>query len=417
VLVRNKGWFRVRLFAFALVIAVTGVAPDETLGTDAGPNPARSESGGAAGEPSPHRAVDTALKRLLRHPTAVPMRGLVYDGLKRRNRARNGCADAFAAELVDGSSLCTHGPDAAPEGVDVRERRRTRDLMVATSTADSSLPCYGDGVSGPRVQAVFARAQDVADRSSSVVPMITSWAARADAAFNASAAQTGGTRHVRWVTKPGCVLDVMTVVVSPSGDDTLTSLINELKVQGLNRTDRKYLVWTDATRYCGISEIKSDDTPSASNVHNFGPMFGRIDSACWGDAYSTEAHELMHMLGGIQLSAPHSSGAWHCTDESDRMCNPDEGGRSLSFPCSSANEPLFDCGNDDYFSTAPAPGSYLAAHWNAANNVFLSPHQPDGWCSGDAAAQSTQRKRRRGRRRGVRISPQPIPIPAPSCVS
>ncbi len=81
----------------------------------------------------------------------------------------------------------------------------------------------------------------------------------------------------------------------------------------------------------------------------------------------------MHNIGGVQLSAPNTSGGFHCTDEYDVMCYSD----SPYFPpmeyvCTNpSRDRLFDCNHDDYFHTNPLPGSYLATKWNAANSVFL----------------------------------------------
>ena len=82
----------------------------------------------------------------------------------------------------------------------------------------------------------------------------------------------------------------------------------------------------------------------------------------------------MHNLGGVQGSAPHASGGFHCTDEYDRMCYSDSPlyptMASVCVP-SQSNDRLLDCNHDDYFHTNPTPGSYLASHWNSAASQYL----------------------------------------------
>jgi hypothetical protein len=130
---------------------------------------------------------------------------------------------------------------------------------------------------------------------------------------------------------------------------------------------------------------------------------------------SVEAHELMHNLGGIQLSAPHSSGGWHCVDENDRMCLAESTSSvPLSYPCPTLHETIFDCGHDDYFSTAPVPGSYLATHWNAASSSFLSAAMPDGCSSPSPTATNNEpekQRRRKHRKHHRRARAQDVSAP------
>ena len=86
----------------------------------------------------------------------------------------------------------------------------------------------------------------------------------------------------------------------------------------------------------------------------------------------------MHNIGGVQLSAPHSSGGWHCTDEWDLECYSDSPFYpAMTYLCSdSSHNRLFDCNHDDYYRVGSV-GGYLATHWNSANSQYLvTPKQP-----------------------------------------
>ena len=307
-------------------------------------------------------------------------RGLVYRDLHKAERGR--CVGGY--DVVGHPGMCTPGPDAAPEGVDVRAPRTgggkgggkggsTSPSPSPSPTSSPTPPPTGDtgrcGTDGPRVQAVYAVASDVPDSYDALLPSLRQWAGVADDVFANSAVATGGIRRVRYVTDASCVPTILKVVLSPTGDDSFSNTVTELRAAGLDRIDRKYMVWVDSNVYCGIGNVKGDDRPGAENTNNYGPSYGRTDRGCWGG--HTEAHELMHNLGGVQLSAPHSTGAWHCTDEYDRMCYR-ENSAVMTYPCAQSHDALFDCGHDDYYSTAPASGSYLATHWNAASSVFLA---------------------------------------------
>ena len=298
-----------------------------------------------------------------------------------------GCGHLFP--VFAGSSVigCTHGPDPAPPGVNPNKPRplpgqeSQPQPREATAMSTPQVPCYGDGKSGDRVQAIYAYPADKPDRYTSVAPSISTWAAQMDQVFNDSAKQTGGIRHVRFVTDANCNLIVDKLQLSSTADDSFDNTMAEMQALGYDSPDRKYLVWMDSTVLCGIAGYYVDDTSGDTNA-NDGTAPGqvaRIDSGCWGLAdqgQSVEAHELMHTLGAVMASAPHATPLGHCTDGADRMCYDDGSGLTQQSICPAANEAYFDCNHDDYYSTHPDAGSYLDTHWNAADSAFLATSDP-----------------------------------------
>ncbi|MEA2716688.1 MAG: hypothetical protein QOI99_1005 [Actinomycetota bacterium] len=362
-----------------LVLAVTFVAFAGGLLASSGNSPAAATTGAAGQQVRDER------------------RGLVFDGL--RQRAGGPCGNAF--EIVEsagtGRTRCSHGPDPAPDGVDIRVHKEFGVPAAGTTApgtaaptpavaAQTGIPCYGTGSDGYRVQLVYVRLAGSADRSATLFPSFATWTANTNTVFRDSAAQTGGVRNIRFVTDSGCNLVIAKAEVSSAAMGNFSTYVSELKALGFNQSNRKYLTWADANTYCGIGEIYIDDkattTPglSTSNYNNGHPgvsgAFARTDNGCWGQTYPVEAHELTHVLGGVQTSAPHATSGYHCWDESDRMCYVDAAGVTMTQVCPAANERLLDCNHDDYFNTSPVAGSYLATHWNVANSAFLAPVDP-----------------------------------------
>ena len=297
--------------------------------------------------------------------------------------------------------------DDAPPGVDVSEQVSTQTLVnrsgvqqaPATRTsseppalvtalsvpagtavlgnlsAHSSPSCTGT-VDGNRVQVVYAREASAASRHAELLSSLRSFVADIDDTLALSSPSSG--RRVRWVQDAACVPVVPEVVVPDgilTGNRGIRDLATSLAAAGHNRTDRKYLVFADAASLCGIGQMMLDDSAAATNANNGGfATYARVDTPCWATSageHSTPAHELMHMLGGVQPSAPNATSLGHCTDESDAMCYSDGPGASMTSTCSAPGaESQFDCNRNDYFDSGPAPGA-LANAWNTATSSFL----------------------------------------------
>ncbi|MCB1016254.1 MAG: S-layer homology domain-containing protein [Acidimicrobiales bacterium] len=285
---------------------------------------------------------------------------------------------------VDGTTLCTHGVDPGATLVGPA----ADDGASGEAATPRAIACIGNGTSGARVQAVYARGPNRRDRFTELLPEIRAAAADVEHLVNRSASRTGGERHVRWqttrrATDPTCSLDVARVAAPRGANRDFGALVQRLADLGLDRHDRKYLIWLDtaATSCRGIATLLDDDRPGQDNFNNTSVGYARVDDSCLAHGGAAETHELIHLLGAVQRSAPHASAEGHCTDEWDLLCYDDDGPGPLrtSLRCPNrARDRRLDCGSDDYFSTAPGAGSYLAAHWNSADSRFLEAGATDG---------------------------------------
>ncbi|MGW6919500.1 RICIN domain-containing protein [Kitasatospora sp. NPDC054939] len=270
--------------------------------------------------------------------------------------------DAGAKALVGGAAAAADGGQggAAAGGSGA----------AADAPAGTAVVCDGDGSTGNRVQVVYVHTPGN-DRFAQYAASFKKWAAEVDVIYNASAQETGGVRHVRYVTEPDCSASVLKVQISASEMQDFNASNRAIAAQGFNRKDRKYMIFADAKVYCGIGTFAGDERPGQDNMSNFGPSYGRTDSGCWGA--HTAAHELGHNLGAVSNSAPNTSRGGHCVDEWDIMCYSDAPNYpAMRTVCPDRTSDMrLDCRHDDYYHTAPQPGSYLATHWNIANNRFL----------------------------------------------
>lgn len=345
----------VRIIVIAVLLLAIGLMffSSAGYGTALGAPPAQ---GGGTPTPTP------APRRI---PPNQPALGLVYDGLE--PGVGDVCRDAF--RLRD-SNRCTHGPDPAPPGVNISNRVAPATTGNAPSAA-TAIQCDGDGSSGYRTQVMYVRPSDHVDQYNTYAASFRQWATDADTIYGDSASETGGYRRLRYVHDGSCNAIVLNVVIPGTGNVNFNDMVSQLSALGYNSSNRKYMIFMDANLYCGIGSLNSDDSPSQNNSNNSGPDYARADSGCWSG--SVIAHESMHNMGAVQLSAPHTSGGYHCVDEYDRMCYTDApNSPPMQSICTNpSHERLFDCNHDDYFHTSPAGGSYLATHWNSANNRFL----------------------------------------------
>ncbi len=326
---------------------------------------------------------DATSRVVLRPPSANELRA---GGFRSVPGVCNGAFPAGPPSAAAAGRGAPVGPVACTHGGDYVASLAPASDVPALNPGYSSpgIPCY---TGGPIVHVFYAYSSSGTNRITTVGPRIRETVSRIDDIFAQAAASSGATRHIRWLMA-SCSLVVSAVTISPSllQQAFPTPIRTDLISRGLMSSSEKALVFTDdggtsCNGIAGIGEWYDDERATASNYNNQGAMLARVFGWCWANvgqidlAADIGAHELSHTLGAVGDTAPNSSartgGRSHCTDGEDVMCYDDGGGAPRAV-CPVAFPPTLDCNKDDYFNPAPPAGSYLATHWNAALNKYLS---------------------------------------------
>jgi hypothetical protein len=294
-------------------------------------------------------------------------------------RLRRWSAAVLVLGLVIGGNAAVSAstsPKVVEDRGPVRDWADSSQTTPRIAAAPAAVACSGDGTSGKRVQILYVREASQPDRLAQFRATFQDWAGQVDQAFLQDAQATGGYRRVRFVHDTACVPTVTGVVVPAGSLTDFTRTFNALKSAGYNRTDRKYITYAETTAWCGLGgggPGAGDEQPGSANRYNSGPDLATTGTGCWG--WAPTGHELLHTLGAVLRGAPHATTNGHCWDDEDIMCYNDGGipnpPGDLVKVCAGAPENQIDCNHDDYFSTKPVSGGWLATHWNVANSQFL----------------------------------------------
>lgn len=339
-----------RLLVLSVATALTAVA------TASGLPVAAAHSGDA--DTSTHR-VDRPVRITVEEPAA---------SARVRNRSTD-TAGLYASAGLPVPRRVTASTGVTPAG---------SGALVPGLSSHVDPSCSGTGTDGNRVQAIYAREADQANRYAAVLPLLVNELRTVDDVFAVSARQTGGQRRVRWVHLD-CTPVVMNLIL-PDGALTgvIANTLTAIRALGHDQASRKYLIFADVPfgglggGACGQAEYYRDTRPAGNDNDGVASTMARIDTECWVRTnISAAAHELTHMLGAVQDESPHGSLNGHCNDSAELMCYDDGSTGPMLGTCLPGQADFLDCGHDDYFSTSPVAGGYLASHWNTADSSFL----------------------------------------------
>lgn len=266
--------------------------------------------------------------------------------------------------LPDGGRLFTHGPE---------ELLANGNPLPLTNPPPAAPVACVTTVVQHSLRVLYVRPFDKPDQSAAKIPQIRALVEQANGLLRAEAAAYGEIADLRVYCDASGAISVNAVPLpTASASDSFSTIVGDLRKIGYNGNTQKYWVFYDDTVACAcagqanlfaddrlVLDNKNNGPPGGSMTTTFGISYGVLDA---GVAF----HEILHTMGAVQRSAPHSTSANHCTDGLDVLCYADGGAYD---PGVCTDRTHLDCNGDDYFHPNAPPGSYLGTRWNLGSHL------------------------------------------------
>jgi len=288
------------------------------------------------------------------------------------SQASNNINDCYQA---DGFATCLSSAEESENAL----------FYNSTLPDPSPLRCLDKNSKAPRFQVLYISENISKELSLEITDMVNRGVGVSNTILKKS---SNDEREFRFNTNEDCTPNIISLSLEKTINlepNNLVEYLNKNKNKILNSnttTPTNFLVYVSTTsEFCGQgtglplvqknSKWVQDTTPSIGNGINKGSQVALIGLPCFKYP-QVVAHELVHTLGAVSATSPNASLHGHCLDGHDLMCYSDAPSLTLSVKCQ-AIESIFilDCNGDDYFALKPTPDSYLATHWNTADNLFL----------------------------------------------
>ena len=259
-----------------------------------------------------------------------------------------------------GPPVLSHGPDPVSDYLP----------RMAGSSAERAPSCAADHYQ----HVLVGHLAGAPDRLAAVGDGVRRSVRRIDAVVNeASLASGGPTADLRVLCDARGQIRLDSFAARSSSYE---DVVAGARAAGFAEPGANYTIFFDAPAigsWCGMASFESDERLAADNANNSGGGYAVAYQPCWDSL--APLHEIAHNQGAVQRGAPNSTGTGgHCNQLLDVVCfAPDGGDKNQVSTSVCLGEQRFDCGDDDYFDSAPEPGEYLASHWNlgSALNRFI----------------------------------------------